>query len=88
MYLCDGFPEISTQLEDGVGQSAMGISALCYIYATYLVYWFSRDLSSIGGGVGSICHEYMCILLYMTSLVQWFSRHLCLIGGGDQVNLR
>ena len=35
------------------------------IYDSYLVYWFSRDLCPIGGGVGSICHGYMCILLYM-----------------------
>ena len=36
------------------------------IYETYLVYWFSRHLWSIrGGGIGSACHGYMCILLYV-----------------------
>ena len=30
---CNGFPKISTQLDQGEwGQSAMGIYALCYIY--------------------------------------------------------
>ena len=28
---CNGFPEIYAQLEEGWGQSAMGICALCYI---------------------------------------------------------
>ena len=36
------------------------------IYETYLVSWFSRDLCSFGeGGLGSVCHGYMCILLYV-----------------------
>ena len=60
-----------------------------YIYGTYVVYWFSRDLFSIGG-VGSICNGYMCIVLYIygTYVVYWFSRDLCLIGGGDGVSLQ
>ena len=29
---CNGFPKIYAQLEEGLGQSAMGICALCYIY--------------------------------------------------------
>ena len=28
---CSGFPEIYAQLEEGWGQSAMGICAFCYI---------------------------------------------------------
>ena len=28
--------------------------------------WCCIDLLSIGGGVGSICHGYMCILLSVT----------------------
>ena len=28
---CNGFPEIYASLEEGWGQSAMGICALCYI---------------------------------------------------------
>ena len=62
----------------------------CAIYETYLVQWFSTDLCSIGGGGGgSICHGYMCIVLYIyeTYLVQWFSKHPCSIGGGSGVNL-
>ena len=35
------------------------------IYENYVVYWFSRDLCSIGGGGGSVCNWYMCILLYV-----------------------
>ena len=35
----------------------------CAIYETYVVSWFCRDLSSIGGG--SICHRYMSIVLYI-----------------------
>ena len=42
----------------------------CAIYETCLVYWFSRDLCSIGGGVGSIWHGYMCFVLYM-KLLWW-----------------
>ena len=28
---CNGFPDIYAQLDEGVGQSAMGMYALCYI---------------------------------------------------------
>ena len=35
------------------------------VYETYFVYWFSRDLCLIGGGLGSVCHGYMCILLHV-----------------------
>ena len=56
----------------------------CAIYETYLVSCFSRHLCSIRGGVGSICHGYMCIVLYIyeTYLVEGFSRYLCSIGRG------
>ena len=30
-----------------------------------LVLWSSRDLWSIEGGVGSVCHGYICILVYV-----------------------
>ena len=30
LMCCNGFPEIYAQLEEGVGQSAMGMLALCY----------------------------------------------------------
>ena len=58
---CSGFPEIYAQL---------GRVHLCLVYMhssiceTYLVYWFSRDLCSIGGG-GYVCLWCMCILLYV-----------------------
>ena len=35
------------------------------IYDTYLVWGCYIDLWSIGGGVGSVCHGYICILLYV-----------------------
>ena len=31
-FWCNGFPDIYAQLEEGWGQSAIGICALCYIY--------------------------------------------------------
>ena len=62
---CDGFPEIYAQLEEGVVVNLPWVYVHCAIYETYLVWWFSRDLCSIGGGVGSICHGYMCTVLYM-----------------------
>ena len=34
------------------------------IYDMYAVYWCCIDLWSIGGGVGSVHHGYICILLY------------------------
>ena len=38
-------------------------SSICQ---TSAVQWFSRDLCSIrGGGIGSVCHGYMSILLYV-----------------------
>ena len=37
----------------------------CAIYETSVVLWFSRHLCLIGGGVGSICHGYICIVLYI-----------------------
>ena len=46
---CSGIQGIYAQLG---GQSAMGIYALCYIYQTYLVSWFCRDLCSIEGWGG------------------------------------
>ena len=45
------------------GVSLPWIFVHCAIYETYVVSWFCRDLSSIGGG--SICHRYMCIVLYI-----------------------
>ena len=35
------------------------------ICETYFLYWFFLDLCSIGGGVESVCHGYMCIFLYV-----------------------
>ena len=45
------------------GVSLPWVFVHCAIYETYVVSWFCRDLSSIGGG--SICHRYMCIVLYI-----------------------
>ena len=46
-----------------------GLSALVSVHSsicdTYSVYWFSRDLWSIGGGGGVCLHTYLYILLYV-----------------------
>ena len=41
------------------------------IYETYFEYWCCINLWLIRGGVGSVCHGYMCILLYMK--LMWWS---------------
>ena len=51
-------------------ESAMGICVLCYIWNLFGV-MVSRDLCSIGGGMGSICHGYICLLLYMKLI--WYN---------------
>ena len=54
-------------------------SSIC---ETYLVYWSSRDLCSIGGGGGvSLPWVYVHSSICETDLVSWFSRDLCSIGG-------
>ena len=64
---CSGFPDSYAQLGEG-GVSLPWVYVHSAIYDSYLVYWFSRDLCSIGEevGVGSICHGYMYILLSVT----------------------
>ena len=63
---CSGFPEIYAQLEEGGGVNLPWVYVHCVIYEhLHLVSWLSRDLCSIGGGGGSICHGNMCIVLYM-----------------------
>ena len=50
---CNGFPDIYAQLEEGVG--SIGHRYMCivlFIYETYVVYWFPKDLCSTGGGDG------------------------------------
>ena len=66
---CSGFPEIYAQLEEGAwGQCAMGICAFFYM-SNFCSVVVSRDLCLIGGGgMGSVCHRYMCILLYVKLL--------------------
>ena len=51
---------------DQGGQSAMGISALCYIYLKLI--WcngFPKIYDQLAEEVGSIYHGYICIVLYM-----------------------
>ena len=63
---CSSFQDIYAQLEDGGGVSLPWVYVHSSICETYLVYWSSRDLCVIGGGGGgSVCHGYMCILLYV-----------------------
>ena len=50
---CNGFPEIHAQLEEGVGSICHRCMCIVlYIYETYVVEWFSRDLCLIRGGDG------------------------------------
>ena len=61
---CSGIQGIYARLTGGLDLAYVYVH--CAIYETYLVYWFLRDICSIGGGrVGSICHGYICIVLYM-----------------------
>ena len=47
------------------------------------MYWFSRDLCSIGGGGGvRLPQVYVHSSICETYYVNWFSRDLCSIGGG------
>ena len=81
---CNGFSEIYGRLEEGWGQSAMGICALCYIYIRNLfgVMVFQRSMLDWRRGVGSICHGHMCIfpiyirnlcgvMVFQKSMVDW-----------------
>ena len=71
----------------GQGQSAVGICELCYIYVTYWVYWFSRDLFSIGGGGGvNLPWVYVHCAISAKCGIALF-KHLCSIGGGGVVIL-
>ena len=55
----------------GWDQSAMGIYALCYIYIWNLFCnGFPEIYAWLEEGVGSICHEYVCIVLYV-KLIWW-----------------
>ena len=47
---CSGLPEIYAQLEEGGPSAKYEHNVHSAIYETYLVYWFSRDLCSVGGG--------------------------------------
>ena len=45
---CNGCPDIYAQLEEGVGSICHRyMSIVLYIYETYFMQWFSRDLCSI-----------------------------------------
>ena len=63
---CYGFLEIYAHLEDGWGQSAMSICALCYIYIYLTLMWcngFQRSMFDWQRVAGSICLRYMCIVI-------------------------
>ena len=49
------------------GQSAMGICALCYICQVWCNS-IQGMYALLTGGVGLICHGYICILLYVRLL--------------------
>ena len=51
---CNGFPEIYAQLEEEGLSAKYDHNVHSAIYESYVVYWISRDLCSIGGG-GSVC---------------------------------
>ena len=62
----NGFPEIYSQLEEGVGSIFNEYMCIVlYIYETYLVYWFSRDLCLIGGGGWGQSAMGICALCYI-----------------------
>ena len=53
----------------GHGVSLPWVYVHSSICQTYLVYWSCTDLCLIGGGgMGSVCHGYLCILLYVKPL--------------------
>ena len=62
---CTGFPETYARLEEQMDVSLPWVYVHASICETYTVYWFSGDLCLIGGGGGSVCHGYMCILLHV-----------------------
>ena len=82
---CNDFPEIYAQLEEGWGQSAMGICASRYTYMKLI--WcngFPAIYAQLEEGSGvNLPWIYVHCAMYETYLVQWFSRHLCSIGGGE-----
>ena len=84
-----GFPEIYAWLEEGgLGQSVMGIGALCYIWHLFGVMVLQRSMLNWRRGVWvNLPWVYVHCAIYETSVVYWFSRDLCLIGGGGGVNL-
>ena len=65
---CDGFPEIYARLEEVVLVNLPWVYVHCAIYETYLVWWFSRDLCSIGGGGGGQSAMGICALRYIWNL--------------------
>ena len=51
LICCNGFSEIYAHLEEGWGQSAMGICALCYIWSLFGVMVFQRSMLDCRSGV-------------------------------------
>ena len=67
---CNGFPDTYARLEEGWGQSAIGICALCYIYMKLIWLMVLRDLWSIGGGGGvNLPWVYVNCAIYETYVV-------------------
>ena len=81
LILCSGFPEIYTQLEERGGVNLPWVYVHCAVYETYVVYWFSRDLCSIGGegwgqsamGICALCCIWnLCgVLVVQRSMLDW-----------------
>ena len=73
---CNGFPEISAQLD--VGQVYLpDMSTMCILLYMKLIWCngFPEIYAQLEKVTGLVCHE--------TYAVYWSSRDLCLIGGGD-----
>ena len=65
LFWCSAFPEIYGGLKEGWGQSAMGICAFFYMQNLFGVVVFQRYMLGRQREVGSVCHEYMYILLFV-----------------------
>ena len=71
---CNGFPDIYCLNGGGGGVNLPWVYVHCaiYIYETYLLLWFSRDLCLIGGGGGinlPWIYVYCAIYIYEIYLV-------------------
>ena len=79
---CNGFPQIYASLEEGWGQSAMGIYALCYIWNWFGIMVFQRSMPDWRRGWGqyaigicAFCYIWNLfgVLVFQRSMLDWRS---------------